>query len=155
DTECTQIGMDKCVTEDSGRRYCARDCSKFSCPSGFDCKDVSIDSAPYKECVPHSGACDCNVAAQMGTTEACTITTALGTSCAGPAKCGGAAGWGACQPPSPTDDPDGNYQDDNCDGIDGDITKGIFVAGGGADVAGCGLTFMAPCQSISFGIVRA
>ena len=26
-TECTQIGMDECVTETSGRDYCARDCS--------------------------------------------------------------------------------------------------------------------------------
>ena len=64
-------------------------------------------------------------------------------------------GWSVCEPPSPTDDPDGNYTDDNCDGIDGDITKGIFVSGAGANTATCGLVYTDPCQTISFCIVRA
>ncbi|NVB84315.1 MAG: hypothetical protein HOV81_38415, partial [Kofleriaceae bacterium] len=154
DTECAQIGMDKCLTEDSGRSYCSRDCSTVSCPSGYDCVDTQIGPSIYKECVPHSGACDCNTAMQAGATDACTITTALGTSCAGTTTCGGTAGWGACDPPSQMDAPDAAYGDENCDGIDGDITKGIFVAGGGTNSATCGLTYQTPCQTISFGIVR-
>jgi hypothetical protein len=155
DTECTLLGMDKCVTEDTGRKYCGRDCATVTCPTDYDCKDVAISGVNYKECVPHSGACDCMAAGDQGNTDPCTIMTPLGTQCAGTRTCGGAAGWGACEPPSPTDDPDGTYTDQNCDGIDGDITKGIFVAGGGANTTTCGLTFSTPCQTISFGIVRA
>jgi hypothetical protein len=155
DSECAQIGMDKCVTEATGRSYCARDCSQVSCPSGYDCADVPIGGTTYHECMPHSGACDCNVATQTGATDACTITTALNTMCAGTSTCAGTAGWGACQPPSATDDPDATYTDNNCDGTDGDITKAIFVAGGGTNASTCGLTFSTPCQTISFGVIRA
>ena len=134
DTECTQIGMDKCLTQATGRSYCARECSTVSCPSGYDCVDQSINGTIYKECVPHSGACDCNTAMQNGATDACTIMTPLGTACAGTSTCGGTAGWGTCQPPSQIDAPDASYGDENCDGIDGDITKAIFVAGGGTNI---------------------
>ncbi len=150
DSECTLVGMDTCVTETSGRSYCARDCSTVSCPSGYDCQQQGAT----KECVPHSGACDCNVAAQSGASEACTITTPLSTQCAGTSTCAGVGGWGTCQPPSQSDSPDAGYVDSNCDGIDGDAAKGIFVAGGGANTATCGLAFNAPCQTISFGIIR-
>ncbi|MBV8755650.1 MAG: hypothetical protein JO257_00150, partial [Deltaproteobacteria bacterium] len=155
DSECTQIGMDKCVTETTGRKFCARDCSQVTCPTDYDCTNESIGGTTFKECMPHSGACDCMSAMQMGTQLSCTITTPLSTQCAGTTTCGGTAGWGGCTPPSMSDVPDGTYADQNCDGIDGDITKGIFVAGGGANTATCGLTFSTPCQTISFGIVRA
>src|SRR4029077_21143095 len=126
-----------------------------TCPTDYDCVDESIGNTIYKECVPHSGACDCQSATQQGAHDPCTITTTLNTTCAGTSTCAGVSGWGACQPPSSTDNPDATYTDNNCDGIDGDITKGIFVAGGGANTATCGLTYNAPCQTISFGIVRA
>lgn len=150
DSECTLIGMDSCVTETTGRQYCARDCSTVACPNNYDC----VQEGSSKECVPHSGACDCNVATQSGATDTCTITTPLSTACAGTSACGGVTGWGACQPPSQTDVPDTGYVDSNCDGIDGDASKGIFVAGGGTNSATCGLAYNAPCQTISFGIVR-
>ena len=155
DSECTLLGMDKCLTEPTGRTYCGRDCSSVACPGGYDCADQMINNVNYKECIPHSRACDCNAATQQGATDPCTIMTALGTRCAGASTCNGTAGWGACQPPSSTDDPDGTYTDNNCDGIDGDVTRGIFVAGAGVDNASCGLTYTAPCQTISRGIVRA
>ncbi|HEY4242533.1 MAG TPA: hypothetical protein VGM88_22095 [Kofleriaceae bacterium] len=155
DTECTLYGADVCLTESSGAQYCGRDCSTISCPTGYDCADETINGNSYQECVPHSGACDCNDATQSGSTENCNITTPLNTTCGGSATCGGTAGWGACQPPSTTDDPDDTYTDSNCDGIDGDASRGIFVAGGGANSSTCGLTYMTPCQTISYGIVRA
>ena len=147
DSECTLIGMDSCVTETTGRKYCARDCSTVACPNGYDCSAT-------KECVPHSGACDCNTATQAGSTDACTITTPLSTTCAGTSTCAGIGGWGACAPPSTIDNPDANYVDSNCDGIDGDASKGIFVAGGGTNSSTCGLAYNTPCQTISFGVVR-
>ncbi len=158
DSECTLLGMDKCLTEATGRTYCGRDCSSAGCPSGYACTDETINGAATKQCVPQTGACDCRTAAQAGTTDACTITTPLGTACAGAETCGGTAGWGACAPPSSTDTPDGNYADENCDGIDGDITNGIFVATPaheGNDTANCGLTFDDPCETINFSIARA
>jgi hypothetical protein len=158
DTECTLLGMDKCLKEATGRSYCSRDCASVACPASYDCADQVVDQVHYKQCVPHSAACDCNTATQQGATDACTITTALGTTCGGTSTCNGTAGWSACQPPSPDDDPDGTFTDNNCDGIDGDITRGIFVAtaaGGGVNTVTCGMTFGAPCQTISFGIVRA
>jgi hypothetical protein len=54
-----------------------------------------------------------------------------------------------------TDTPDGSYADDNCDGIDGTVVRGVFVAGGGVNSPTCGLTAQTPCQTISFGVVRA
>jgi len=155
DTECTLLGMDKCLTQDTGRKYCARDCTTVSCPMGYSCDNVVVGSTNYKECVPTTGACDCMNAMQQGMTDPCSIMTALGTQCAGTATCGGTAGWGTCQPPATTDTPDAMYKDDNCDGIDGEYTKGIFVAGGGTNTATCGLTHGTPCQTISFGVVRA
>jgi hypothetical protein len=155
DSECTLLGMDKCVVEATGRHYCSRDCSTVACPSDYDCTNQVIGGINYKQCVPHSQACDCMTAAQMGMTDACTITTPLGTSCAGARTCGGTTGWSGCQPPSQVDVPDAMYKDDNCDGIDGDITRGIFVSGAGTDTATCGQTVTTPCKTISTGIVRA
>ena len=71
-----------------------------------------------------------------------------------PRRAAASTGWGACQPPSPNDVPDPGYVDSNCDGIDGDASKGIFVAGGGTNSSTCGLAYNSPCQTISFGIMR-
>jgi hypothetical protein len=154
-TECGGAAQNLCVTDPDGLKSCAQDCSAVSCPTGYDCSTVNIGGTDYKQCLPHSLHCDCNTAAMMGLQKGCVINTPLGTMCNGTETCGGTAGWGACAPPSATDDPDGTYTDDNCDGIDGDITKGIFVAGGGANTGTCGLTTSTPCQTISFGIIRA
>lgn len=154
DGECTQIGVDRCLTYPDDKQFCGRDCRTVDCPTGFACTDMVIAGMPTKQCVPTSGACDCQ-AANLGMTEGCTIMTPFQTACAGTRTCGGATGWGTCAPPSNTDLPDGSYQDDNCDGIDGDVGRGIFVAGGGSNTATCGLSSQTPCQTIRYGIVRA
>ncbi len=154
DAECTQIGADRCLSYPDGKQFCGRDCSTVGCPTGFACTDLTIGGLATKQCVPTSGACDCD-ASNMGATEACTIMTPFMTACAGTRTCAGATGWGSCAPPAMTDSPDGSYQDANCDGIDGEVTRGIFVAGAGANGPNCGLTSATPCQTISFGIVRA
>ncbi|MEZ4401920.1 MAG: hypothetical protein R3B06_17960 [Kofleriaceae bacterium] len=154
DGECTQLGMDRCLTYPDGDRYCSRDCSVVGCPAGYTCDDVTVAGGPARQCVPASGACDCD-ATNAGMMETCSITTPFNTTCAGMRTCQGATGWGGCQPPSATDDPDGTYADSNCDGIDGDVARGVFVAGGGSNSPSCGLTSTTPCQTISYGIVRA
>jgi hypothetical protein len=155
DAECVQVSsMDRCLTYPGGDRFCGRDCRTIGCPTGYNCIDQSVGGTVIKQCVPTSGACDCGPT-NMGMTDACTIMTPFNTVCAGSRTCAGAGGWGACLAPSTTDDPDGAYQDANCDGIDGEVTRGIFVAVSGVDDAGCGLLSTDPCATINNGIVRA
>lgn len=153
DTECALGGGDKCVDVDGGT-YCARDCSVIACPSGYACTKVDIGGQSFDQCLPQNGACDCD-AKTTGTTKKCTLTTPFGT-CEGFKSCQGLPGWGVCEPPQPTDTPDGAYGDENCDGIDGDITQGIFVSTtGGTDDATCGKDYLTPCKTVGKGIQRA
>src|SRR5439155_9453984 len=114
------------------------------------------DMGTFKQCVPTSGSCDCD-ASKAGTMINCPITTPFGT-CTGTRTCNGAAGWSmTCAPPSANDAPDDNYKDDNCDGIDGDVTKGIFVAttpAAAVDDPSCG-TLTKSCKTINYGIGQA
>jgi len=153
DSECTLIGMDKCVTYPDGDRACARDCESVSCPVGYACQNVVLNGQNYKQCLSTSGACDCT-AKNPGAMQPCNIMTPWNV-CLGSQTCAGATGWGACQPPSPNDDPDDTFTDTNCDGIDGDRSRAIFVALGGTDQASCGLDYTSPCQTIGFGLSRA
>ncbi|HWO22424.1 MAG TPA: hypothetical protein VNO30_26880 [Kofleriaceae bacterium] len=153
DTECMEIGMDKCVPYPDGTRACARSCETIACPTGYTCNDVTIEGVIYKQCMAESDACDCT-ADNPGTTRACNITTPWSV-CVGTQTCGGSSGWSTCEPPSPSDDPDGAYEDTNCDGLDGDRERAIFVAQGGVNAATCGLDYDVPCQTITFGVQRA
>ncbi|MBX7192168.1 MAG: hypothetical protein K1X94_08930, partial [Sandaracinaceae bacterium] len=54
-----------------------------------------------------------------------------------------------------TDDPDGAFVDSDCDGIDGDRERGIFVSiSMGVDSATCGLDTTSPCRTITYGLGR-
>jgi hypothetical protein len=157
--ECGASGENQCIASASGGSFCGRDCTSVSCPTGYSCTKVAPGDAGVAsmQCVPTSGACDCGPA-QMGMTKGCSLPTPLGTTCAGQRTCMGAAGWSDCKPPSTTDVPDGNFADENCDGIDGDVTDGIFVASeanGGTDSDACGLRYDNPCGTITNGTRRA
>src|SRR5262249_48533633 len=151
--ECSATSRDLCLTAPTGGSFCARDCSTIECPMGYVCTDVTVGQNMFKQCLPASGACDCNVM-NAGAKKSCDITTPFGK-CTGSRTCLGGAGWGECTPPSPTDEPDGNFADDNCDGIDGNLAGGIFVATGGTNSATCGLTYQTPCQTINYAAGRA
>ncbi|RMH45127.1 MAG: hypothetical protein D6689_00580, partial [Deltaproteobacteria bacterium] len=151
DSECSLIGADKCIPYPDGKRFCGQDCSLVECPDGYRCDTVSIDGTDYQQCIPQSGACDCD-ASTAGATEPCDIATPFGT-CGGTRTCEGDTGWSACAPPSPTDEPDGAFADDDCDGIDGVVADGVFVAPTGTNFM-CG-TPAAPCKTIQFGIDSA
>lgn len=153
DSECTLIGMDKCVTYPDGDKACAQDCSSVSCPIGYDCKTVDIGGTSYKQCMAASDACDCT-AANPGAMQPCNIVTPWNV-CIGAQTCGGATGWGACEPPSMVDDPDAAFVDSNCDGIDGDRARAIFVSPAGVNSSTCGLDYNDPCLTIAHGIARA
>jgi hypothetical protein len=51
----------------------------------------------------------------------------------GSAESDGDAKVPSCSVTSSTDDPDDNFEDENCDGIDGDLTKAVFVSPSGSD----------------------
>src|SRR5690349_10109382 len=109
DAECVQVSSgDRCLTYPDGTRFCGRDCRTINCPTGYTCDDQSVGGNVIKQCVPNSGACDCD-ATTMGQTQPCTIMTPFSTTCGGTRTCQGATGWGTCAPPSTTDDPDGTY----------------------------------------------
>jgi hypothetical protein len=153
-SECSSAGKDLCLPGPFGGNYCARDCTSVSCPTGFTCNTLNIQGLTVKQCQPTMGSCDCHNAGQMGMSLSCNILTPFGN-CAGSHVCMGTSGWGNCQPPSPTDTPDATYSDDNCDGIDGDINAGIFVATTGTDASGCGATYSMPCRTVNYGLVRS
>ncbi|MEJ7601421.1 MAG: hypothetical protein WKG01_26190 [Kofleriaceae bacterium] len=152
-SECSFVGMDLCVDYPDGDKYCSRSCDTVTCPVGYECDTVVVAGVNYEQCIPTSGACDCS-AANPGQMQPCNIPTPFGV-CIGAQTCAGADGWGACAPPSQVDDPDAGYEDSNCDGIDGDMERAIFVAGGGVNTGTCGLLHTNPCQTIPFAITRA
>jgi hypothetical protein len=142
-------GADHCLPYPTGS-FCGRDCSNISCPPTFTCKDIpGGDAGVLKQCVPSNGACDCTPQS-TGRSIACTITTPLNTSCPGTSICNGAAGWGACTPPSTSDTPDDGFVDSNCDGIDGDVNHAIFVDVVSGNDGNLG-TMKAPVKTISWG----
>src|SRR5512147_2307195 len=51
DSECTLIGMDKCVTYPDGDRTCARDCSEVTCPVGYACQTLNIGGTNFEQCM--------------------------------------------------------------------------------------------------------
>jgi len=154
DADCAVEG-DLCMTIEQGL-YCARDCSKpdAECPSGFTCTEVDQGGGqpPAMQCLPDTGSCLCGPEIDMTTDpancgfcgHACQFDFAqplcVGGECRlGPCEVGhwdlnGDEADGceyACVKVSDSDPPDANAQDDNCDGIDGEVARGIFVSPAG------------------------
>ncbi len=132
DSECNLFGDDLCLEGDNGLSYCSRDCAWADCPEGYTCEIVNVGGTDYDQCLPNSGSCDCNED-NTGITSPCVIPTTLGNDCPASRECLGASGWGTCEPPATTDDPDNAFVDADCDGIDGQISIAWFVATDGAD----------------------
>ena len=153
---CLFAGGDLCLTEDGADSgFCGRDCSTIGCPTGFDCTTVETGAISSRQCVPHSGACDCQ-AGTDGATQSCVIMTPAGA-CNGVRTCMGQGGWSECQPASDADPIDPAYQDANCDGIDGVLADAVLVAPAptGTDGDECGLTFETPCATLGVAVDRA
>jgi hypothetical protein len=72
---------------------------------------------------------------------------------AGVGGAGGAISASQCRKTSDIDDPDGEFNDANCDGIDGDKLKAIFVSPLGVDTATG--AFGAPVKTIAKGVALA
>ena len=158
DPECSATSKDICYAFPTGGSYCARDCSIISCPMGFSCQSVTVNGNSLQQCLPASGACDCN-AMYQGATKTCNITTPFGSCYRARALHGRRYRLDRLPaPPSPTDQPDDSFTDSNCDGIDGDVTQGVFVGtddpNTSSDPNACG-TLAMPCKTIALGLGRA
>ncbi|MCA9515895.1 MAG: hypothetical protein KC635_13205, partial [Myxococcales bacterium] len=72
-------------------------------------------------------------------------------------RCTGSPGWvpdysGVATYGQP-ETPNGTYYDENCDGIDGTVSMGVFVAPSGTDNGLCG-TQGAPCRTIAYALLK-
>ena len=152
-TDCSLSGGDLCLEGQNGKTFCGRDCSAVECPSGYTCQVVTADGVDAEQCIPTSSSCDCG-AAEIDEFEDCVIETS-GGDCPGARTCNGPTGWSGCEPPSSIDLPDAEFNDDNCDGIDGTIDNAILVAPSGIDETGCGLAIAQPCGTINYAIEQA
>jgi len=166
-SDCLVPG-DLCVQVESAT-YCARNCETEACPDGYTCSDIDGDL----QCLPNSGSCACPPGVDLTSDpdhcgecgNECEFDNALAecvnSDCAlGQCKLGF---WDidldpsngceyACDQVADSDEPDPDQLDTNCDGIDGDINRAIFVAPYGDDNAAG--TPDAPVQSVAVAISK-
>ncbi len=156
DSDCQAVGA-KCITFEDGK-FCGRDCQnqQNSCPSGYQCDEVLNDLGQIDayQCVRTSGSCNCsdgtdysNDPANCGYCgNACVYTHGIPGCAAETCRLDGCEdAWkdlnsvesDGCEYPctyqSGEDWPDAscnsvNDCDQNCDGIDGDYVRAVFVA---------------------------
>jgi len=109
----TQCGDGLCLEIGDGL-FCGRDCESMDCPSGYLCEDVETDDGTYRQCLPVSGACDCNVTSH-GFEKPCVKENQFGT-CLGWETCDKDQGWVDCTALEPSVE-DCNGVDDDCNGV--------------------------------------
>ena len=181
DAQCGTAG-DRCVSFEDGR-YCGRDCQSAptSCPTNYTCGEVLDGNGQILayQCLPASGSCNCPVGTDYdndplhcgGCNKPCVYPGGV------PGCAGGECVLDDCEPgyvnlnlvdndgceyacvgEAGADDwPDaacnGSDCDQDCDGLDGTWTRGVFVApNGGANAAG---TAADPLGTVSAGITKA
>ncbi len=182
--DCENGSVDGCEShlptdiEDCGACgvFCSTNNSNPTCTAGV-CSVGCIDD--YRDCdMDEATGCEIDTATNPDHCGGC------GSPCAFPntiETCtGGSCGWTECEPgwwdinsnfadgceyycggsSAAADRPDVDTTlglpgaDTNCDGIDGDISKSVFVSKGGADTPTCG-TISSPCLTITQGLIRA
>jgi hypothetical protein len=168
---------DQCTDLDDGS-FCTMDCSDpdTDCHEGFSCQGtLDAEGQPAAlQCMPDNGSCSCLPSVDLSSDKencgvcgnACAFNNALST-------CVGAVcqlkdcepGWTdldnsvdtgceyECGKTSENDEPDPSGLDANCDGIDGDEDRAVFVAPWGAQ-GGPG-TKINPVPDVASGIAKA
>jgi len=163
DSDCQAVGA-KCITFEDGK-YCGRDCQsqRDSCPAGYQCEEIlnALGQIDAYQCLRTSGSCNCPDGTDYSSDpancgfcgNACVFThgipgcgneTCRLDGCENAWKDLNAVESDGCEYPctfqSGDDWPDGscnseNDCDQNCDGIDGDYLRAIFVAPYGTNEA--------------------
>lgn len=103
-----------------GSTFCSYPCVSNDCPDGYECTDIEgiEDEDQAKQCLPKTGACDCNTALD-GVKQPCVITNEFGT-CLGFERCDANQGWVECSATVPAEDTC-NGSDDDCNGVVDDL----------------------------------
>ena len=160
-------------------QYCLRACGGegvAACPADYDCKDAtSVDGKTSMQCVPKSGHCKCSSDVNYqtdvnhcggcespckfdhGQADCQAAVCKLAACDEGYFNLNGIEADGCeyqCTFKGFDDEPDANYEDSNCDGIDGNIEKAIFVDGKKGSDDGDG-TMTHPLKTIGQGILKA
>jgi hypothetical protein len=151
----------KCVFNNGAASCVAGDCELGACTPGFEnCNAFDPDGceANLNTSVQHCGNCgtDCTAAFPHSSVSCATGTCSFQGCLPGFTDIDGDLTNGceyACTFTSSTDDPDDAFADQNCDGIDGDVDKAIFVATSGND-SNLG-TQQAPMATINGAIGKA
>ncbi len=156
--DCNVAG-DLCLEYPDGK-YCGRQCEvQDDCPPDFDCLEVEDPDNPGgpslgKQCKPLSGSCGCALGTDyQNDPDNCGV---CGNKCGYPnargACSGGECEMGTCQVgfvdidgaeengceyecsfAADDDPPDVDAKDRDCDGVDGDADRSVFVARSGYD----------------------
>ena len=144
-----------------GGKFCGRLCSGFNpCPDDFDCIDTDLydpindETHIIKQCIPQTGSCACGP--EMDTSSDALNCGECGNVCSYPngvSTCSeGICGMVGCEPGfidldgleatgceypcefiSESDAPDPEGIDADCDGVDGELSRAIFVSESGYD----------------------
>lgn len=115
-------------------------CGVGMCNPGFaNCNMMAADGCEVNTTndVDHCGTCPNACPARTNATRTCTVGSCGFTCIAGSIDLDGVAANGceyACTPSMGLDDPDDTFTDSNCDGIDGDVSRAIFVSLTGNDL---------------------
>ncbi|MEZ4264740.1 MAG: hypothetical protein R3F39_00055 [Myxococcota bacterium] len=167
---------DLCLDLSDGRQ-CGLDCGPGTepCPAAYECKEVpGPGGTTAKQCVPKSGACTCDESVDFQTDpincgkckRGCEFPHAIPGCVDGACTIAGCEEGYAdldetldngceyeCTKTSEIDLPDVAGIDSNCDGIDGEAARGVFVAQYGKP-SGAG-TRNSPLQTIAQGLAKA
>jgi hypothetical protein len=153
DEECI-VGGGYCLEYKDGK-FCSNDCVQYDgCPKGYECLEFEKDEYMVKQCLPKSGSCICAEGTDYTQdvnncgycTNKCTYLHGVPACLEGKCKMIGCEdGWVnldlkeetgceyECTYKGEEDPPDPLAMDDNCDGIDGVVSKGVFVSKEGMD----------------------
>jgi hypothetical protein len=153
DEECI-IGGGYCIEYKDGK-FCSNDCVQYGeCPPGFECKEFEKGEYKGKQCLPKSGSCICAEGTDYTKdvnncgfcTNKCVYLHGVPSCLQGKCKMIGCEEGYVnldikeetgceyeCTYKGEEDPPDPLAVDDNCDGIDGVVSKGVFVSKDGYD----------------------
>ncbi len=133
-------------------------CAQAPCLNGATCTNVG-DGYTCQCAAGYEGTnCDVDIndcASQPCQNGGLCVDGVASYECTCPAGFSGPNCEDECTPAADPDEPDPEFVDTNCDGVDGDMTRSIFVSQLGSNSSECGLSPATPCLTIAAAVERA